>query len=180
MPTKVPSYIANLVKPTQKAPPARRVWSIDLEGTWVPFFTATNVTKATEVPPEDLGVPLRLAKSKDGQVRFGQNGRPTLRVAPCLNDAITSVRENFIAGLLAFTGQVMKENVEGYKAEVKKYQAAGRPVIAAMQRDVDEAVAAYEAAQAAQGRARGAGHRHPPSLRTSPRTRRSVATPIVA
>ncbi|MFH1560784.1 MAG: hypothetical protein ABID84_05185, partial [Chloroflexota bacterium] len=62
----------------------------------------------------------------------------------------TSVRENFIAGLHAFTGQVMKENKDGYQAEVKKYQAAGQPIIAAMQKDVDEAVVAYEAAQAAQ------------------------------
>ncbi len=150
MTVKVPSYIANLVKPTQKAPPARRVWSVDLEGTWVPFFTATNVTKATEVPPEDLGAPLRLAKAKDGQVRFGQNGRPTLRVAPGLNDGITSVRENFIAGLHAFTGQVMKENKDGYKAEVQKAQRAGEPILVAMQKDVAEAVAAYEAAQTAQ------------------------------
>ena len=48
------------------------------------------------------------------------------------------------------TTQVMKENKDGYKAEVQKAQRAGEPIIVVMQKDVAEAVAAYEAAQAAQ------------------------------
>jgi len=150
---KTPKDIAALVKPTHKAPAARRVWSVDLDNTWIPFFMATNVTGATELPSEDLGAPLRLAKAKDGSVRFGTNGRPTLRVAPGLNDAITDVRVNFIAGLQTFTDSVIKDDKDGYQAQVRNAQKAGQPIIAAMQHDVDEAVMAYTAARLAQASA---------------------------
>ncbi len=149
MATKTPAYIQSLVKPSQQSGPSRRVWSVDLESVWVPFFTATNVTGATTVPSEDLGAPLRLNKARDGQVRFGSNGRPQLRVAPKLNEAITDVRSNFIASLVNFTGQVIKDNKDGYAAEVGKAQKAAAPIHALMQKDVDEAIAAYEAAEAA-------------------------------
>lgn len=135
---KVPTYIQSLVKSAPKAQAARKVWSVDLEATWVPFFTATNVSGATSIPSEDLGAPLRLAKTKDGQVRFSQNGRPTLRVAPALNEQIGSVRNNFIATLQSYTGQVIKANAEGYKAEVVKAQRAAQPLMAAMAHDLEQ------------------------------------------
>ena len=40
--TQTPSYIKNLLKPTATKATSRKVWSIDLESTWIPFFTATN------------------------------------------------------------------------------------------------------------------------------------------
>ena len=142
---RTPAYIQTLLKQTPKPQAARKVWSVDLENVWVPFFIATNVAGATSIPSEDLGAPLRLAKTKDGQVRFSQNGRPSLRVAPQLNDAITGVRENFISTLVGYTGQVMKANAEGYKAEVEKGQKAAAPLMAAMAHDLSEATKAMDA-----------------------------------
>ncbi|MBI4201198.1 MAG: hypothetical protein HY531_02785 [Chloroflexi bacterium] len=142
---KTPAYIQTLLKQTPKPQAARKVWSVDLENVWVPFFTATNASGATSIPSEDLGAPLRLAKTRDGLVRFSQNGRPTLRVAPALNDQIGSVRENFIATLVGYTGQVIKANAEGYKAEVEKAHKAAAPIVAAMAHDLTEATRAMDA-----------------------------------
>ena len=57
---EIPSYIAALLQPQPSKPTGRKVWSIDLETVWLPFLTATNVTKATTIPSEALGAPLRL------------------------------------------------------------------------------------------------------------------------
>ncbi|MDP3062489.1 MAG: hypothetical protein Q8O40_04650 [Chloroflexota bacterium] len=43
---EIPSYIAALLQPQPSKPTGRKVWSIDLETVWLPFLTATNVTKA--------------------------------------------------------------------------------------------------------------------------------------
>ncbi len=153
---RIPAYIQTLLKPTSKPQAARKVWSVDLENVWVPFFTAANVAGGASIPSEDLGAPLRLAKTKDGQVRFGQNGRPSLRVAPALNDAITGVRENFIATLQGYTGQVIKANAEGYKAEVEKGQKAAAPLMAAMAHDLSEATKAMDAVAQAEAIVEGA------------------------
>ena len=37
-----PNYIKSLLAPNTKKPQGRKVWSIDLETVWLPFFTATN------------------------------------------------------------------------------------------------------------------------------------------
>jgi hypothetical protein len=39
---ETPNYIKSLVMPNGKKPAGRRVWSIDLETVWLPFFYATN------------------------------------------------------------------------------------------------------------------------------------------
>jgi hypothetical protein len=40
---EIPNYIAALLQPQTQKPTGRKVWSIDLETVWLPFFHATNV-----------------------------------------------------------------------------------------------------------------------------------------
>ena len=76
-----PSYIKSLLIPSIRKPQGRRVWSIDLEQVWLPFFTATNTQGDTAIPSASLGCPLRLGYDKTGAVRFTQAGRPVVRIA---------------------------------------------------------------------------------------------------
>ncbi len=138
---KTPSYVKSLLQHSNgKKGPSRKVWSIDLESTWVPFFTATNVMEETAVPSEDLGAPLRLVKAKDGSVKFTQSGRPSMRIAPVLNGHIRMVRENFAAGLQSYTGNVQKDRPDDYKAEVEKAQKAAAPIYEAQEKAIQEAI----------------------------------------
>ena len=141
-----PDYIKALLVPPTSGGTSRRAWSIDVESTWVPFFTATNVMGETTLPDEVLGAPIRLAKSPDGDVRFTKTGRPIMRVAPELNSQIAIVRENFVAGLQAYTGSVMEERPDAYGSQVAAQQAVGNPL---QEQDGSDVVAAMEAAKAA-------------------------------
>ena len=76
MSTKTPQYIKALLKPNGTKPAGRRVWSIDLESVWLPFFTATNTMGDTALAAESLGAPLRLAYDPDGTPKFSKSGRP--------------------------------------------------------------------------------------------------------
>ena len=145
---EIPNYIAALLQPQAGKTTGRKVWSIDLETVWLPFFTATNVVKATTIPADVLGAPLRLAYEKDGSVRFSPTGRPVIRVAKELSDQVKVVRENFIANLQSFTGQVVKKEKDAYVAQLKASQAAGAPIVARDQASLDEALAAIEAEKA--------------------------------
>ena len=73
-----PNYIKSLLIANTKKPQGRKVWSIDLETVWIPFFTATNVEGNTEITPYVLGNPLRLQYDKSGAVRFSQSGKPVM------------------------------------------------------------------------------------------------------
>ena len=89
-------FISALVSPGPGSTSGKKSWSIDVESVWVPFFTATNAMKDTEVSPETLGAPIRLGTQKDGSVRFTQTGRPSMRIAPELSTQIrVVVREAF-------------------------------------------------------------------------------------
>src|SRR4030042_788778 len=68
---ETPNYIKSLVTPTTKQPQGRKVWSIDLQQVWLPFFTAN---------------------------------------------------------LLNYTGSVMRDNAEGYKAQIETARKAGEPI----------------------------------------------------
>ncbi len=125
------TYIKALVTPkAQKAGTSRRVWSIDLETVWLPFFTATNTMGDTAIPHDALGAPLRLGYNKDGTVKFSLSGKPVIRVAKDLSDTVRMVRDNFTAGLMAYANGVITENPEAYKAEIAKSYEAGKPITA--------------------------------------------------
>ncbi len=123
-----PSYIKSLLVPTAKQPQGRKVWSIDLQQVWLPFFTATNTQGDTAIPNEAIGCPLRLGYDKTGAVRFSQAGRPVIKVAKELGDSIRLVRDNFTANLLNYAGSVIRDNSDGYKAQVQLAIKAGEPI----------------------------------------------------
>ena len=138
---ETPSYIKNLLMPNGKKPAGRKVWSIDLETVWLPFFMATNTVGDTHLPPDALGAPLRLAYNPDGSVRFSKSGRPITKVAKDLADTVRMVRENFSAGLQSYAQQVITENPDGYKAQVEVAREAGEPIIANDRANLDKAIA---------------------------------------
>ena len=125
---ETPNYIKSLLTPNTKQPQGRKVWSIDLQQVWLPFFTATNTMGDTAIPSEAIGCPLRLGYDKAGQVRFSQAGRPVIRVAKEIADNVRLVRDNFTANLLNYAGSVMRDNAEGYKAQVEIAKKAGEPI----------------------------------------------------
>ncbi len=147
---QTPSYIIALLAPNGKKNASRKVWSIDLEYVWLPFFTATNVQGDTAIPQEAIGAPLRLAKAKDGSVKFSTSGRPVLKVAGELSSQIRIAREAFTAGLVDFAGAVQKNNPDEYAAEVAACQKAGEPIAKHIQSDVEAAVALRVAEQMAE------------------------------
>ena len=143
---ETPNYIKALVKPTSNGKAkARRVWSIDLETVWLPFFTATNTAGDTAIPIEALGAPLRLATNPDGAVRFSKQGRPVIKVAKDISDNIRLVRENFVSGLQSYASTVAKENHEAYVAMVKKAVEAGKPLIDHDNAKLEKAIAIMQA-----------------------------------
>ena len=124
------TYIKALVTPQAKqGSNSRKVWSIDLETVWLPFFTATNTMGDTSLPSEALGAPLRLGYNKDGTVKFSNAGKPVIRVAKELSDSVKMVRENFVAGLQAYANGVATENPDGFKAQIAKSVEAGMPIL---------------------------------------------------
>ena len=135
-----PQYIKTLLHPNGSKPRGRKVWSVDMETVWLPFFTASNVTGDTHIPNEALGAPLRLAYELDGSVKFSNSGRPVIRVAKELQDNIKLVRENFVAGLTAFTQSVIDQQTEDYKAQVETSQQAGMPIVERDRQSLDSAL----------------------------------------
>ncbi len=143
-----PIYIKSLLTPTTKRPQGRKVWSIDLQTVWLPFFTATNAMQDTAIPSDALGCPLRLGYDKAGAVRFTQAGRPVVRVAKELSDSVRLVRDNFTANLISYAGEVMRDNTEAYKAQVTSAQKAGMPIYQHDKNELDKAIKAIAVAQA--------------------------------
>ena len=175
----VPDYVKNLTKPNDGGnPPVKRAWSIDVQNVWVPFFTATNVTGQTEVPSEDLGAPVRLAKGRDGSIRFSQNGRPSTRIAPELNKHIKMVQANFIGGLVSYTGQVMEQHEDEYRAEVAKGYEAAKPIHAAEEQELQQAIAEMEKAAQAEAAEHGESVNPPtPESEQAPTSRQRRTQP---
>ena len=136
-----PNYIKSLLLPNGKKPTGRRVWSLDLESIWLPFFTATNLQSDTAIPLDALGAPLRLAYAQDGSVKFSKSGRPVIRVAKPIADSVKLVRENFAANLVAYAEGVAQDNPKGYDAFHKKAIKAGQPIATADRANLDRAIA---------------------------------------
>ena len=153
---ETPNYIKSLLMPNGRKPAGRKVWSIDLETVWLPFFTATNTVGDTHLPADALGAPLRLAYDADGSVKFSKTGRPITKVAKDLADTVRMVRENFSAGLQSYANQVITDNPDGYKEQVEMATEAGQPIIARDRANLDKAIAKAmeEALSEAEGKAK--------------------------
>ena len=136
-----PSYIKALLMPNGRKPAGRKVWSIDLETVWLPFFTATNAMGDTKIAHDALGAPLRLAYEGDGSVKFSKTGRPVLKVAKDLSDQIRLVRENFAAGLISYANGVIADNTDAYKAQVELARKAGEPIAKKDKANLEQALA---------------------------------------
>jgi len=136
-----PNYIKALLRPNGSKPKGRKVWSIDLEAVWLPFFTATNTMGETAIADDALGAPLRLAYGADGAVKFGKTGKPVIKVAKEVADSVKLVRENFVAGLLAYAHEVVTENPDGYKAQIEASMNAGKPIMERDRQALDTAIA---------------------------------------
>lgn len=126
---ETPSYIKALLTPNGAKPAGRKVWSIDLETVWLPFFTATNVMGDTAIEHEALGAPLRMAYDADGSVKFSKTGRPVVKVVKAIADSVRMVRENFVAGLMAYTHTIATENPDGYQSHIMASIEAGTPIV---------------------------------------------------
>ncbi|MBA7467587.1 hypothetical protein ES705_20068 [subsurface metagenome] len=135
-----PQYIKNLLLPSPKSPRGRRVWSIDLETTWLPFFMATNTMGDTAIPADALGSPIRLAYDKDGSVRFSKSGRPVSRVAKPISESVTLIRQNFVANLEQYAEQVATDRQEDYAKQIEQATIAGKPIIAHDKVELDKAI----------------------------------------
>ena len=137
---ETPNYIKSLLLPSTKSPTGRRVWSIDLETTWLPFFTATNTMGDTAIPADALGCPIRLAFDRDGSVKFSKTGRPVSRVAKPISNSVTLIRQNFVAHLQQYAEQVATDRQKDYAKQVEMATIAGKPLIAHDKVELDKAV----------------------------------------
>ena len=142
---ETPSYIKALLAPNGGKQRGRRIWSIELESVLLPFFTASNVNGDTAIPAEALGAPLRLAFAKDGSPKFTANGKPQLKVAKELSDEVRLMRENLVAGLMAYTRTVANENPKGYRAQIDTNRKAGEPIIQKDEKALSDYLALLEA-----------------------------------
>jgi len=135
-----PNYIKSLLLPNAKSPTGRRVWSIDLETVWLPFFTATNTMGDTAIPLDALGSPIRLAYDKDGSVKFSKSGRVVSRVVKPIADSVTLIRQNFVANLQQYSEQVATDRQEDYAKVIEQASIAGKPIIALDKIQLDKAI----------------------------------------
>jgi len=137
---ETPNYIKSLLMPNGRRPAGRKVWSIDLELIWLPFFTATNVMGDTRIPHEALGAPLRLAYDADGSVKFSKTGRPITKVAKDLSDTIRMVRDNFTATLLSYANGVIAKRANDYKGMIELANKAGEPIVTRDKANLEQAL----------------------------------------
>ena len=143
-----PQYIKSLLTPNTKKPAGRKVWSIDLETVWLPFFTATNTMGDSAIPHDALGCPMRLAYDKSGAVRFSASGKPVIRVAKELSDNVRMVRDNFQANLVSYAGEVMTQHSEEYSQQVELAVKAGQPIALKDSQELTKAIEAIREAEA--------------------------------
>ncbi|MBA7674990.1 hypothetical protein ES703_83218 [subsurface metagenome] len=139
---ETPSYIKQLLQPNGNKRQGRRVWSIDLETVWLPFFHATNVMGDTAIPVEALGSPIRLSYDRDGAVKFSKSGRPVTKVVKEIAQTVTLVRENMVANLQDFTHQVAEGKASQYKTSVTTALKAGKPILERDRAELDKAIKA--------------------------------------
>ncbi len=138
---ETPQYIKSLLIPNGNKPRGRRVWGIDLETVWLPFFTSTNIMGDTALPADALGAPLRLAYNADGSVKFSKSGRPVTKVVKDIADNVRLVKDNFTATLLAYADGVITQNPDTYKALIEEAHKAGEPIINRDKQNLEQAIA---------------------------------------
>lgn len=138
---QTPDYLKALLVPTPKRQAGKRIWSLDLESVWLPFFTATNAMAETNVAHDAIGAPVRLALAGDGSIKFGKSGMPMTRVAKELGEAVRMARENFAAGLQNHAAEVLANYPDQYREQLRLAHEAGAPIIAKDKARLEEEIA---------------------------------------
>ena len=121
--------IHTLMKPSPYKVKDRSVWSLPLNGLWIPFFTATNATGESHIDSGALGCPMRLSVDKDGVPKLKDDGSARYQVDKDISNAAKMVKGNFAFGLMSFTETVKKTHAEQYKAQVEAAQTEGAKVL---------------------------------------------------
>ena len=121
--------IHTLMKPSPNKAKDRSVWSLPLNGLWIPFFTATNATGESHINSGALGCPMRLAVDKAGVPKLKDDGSARYTVDKEISNAVKMVKDNFAFGLMSFTETVKKTHAEQYKAQVEAAQTEGAKVL---------------------------------------------------
>ena len=93
---------------------------------------------------------MRLAYDKAGAVRFSQNGKPVIRVAKEVSDSVKMVRDNFVANLMQYSGEVMTNHADEYSNQLAQAERLGKPIA---QHDTAELTKALEAIAEAEAEA---------------------------
>ena len=142
-------YIKSLLKPLGKSQSERKAWALGVDTFWKPVLTCANMEGTTSIPKDVLGQPLRLSKDSEGQVRFGKDGTPSLKLHKEFAGAVNTMRENFAASVLAEAKAKIASDPKAYGAYATECQQAGLPIRASMVNDVQATlnlIAAQEAA----------------------------------
>ncbi len=126
----VPSFVTALAIKPAKREGKRNVWSIDLQDTWIPAFTAMNANGAASISPSALGHPLNLVLEADGAPRY-RNGVPVLRVAHEIRDAITQIKAQMVSEMAHYVANTIKDNGPAFSAQIALNHKAGGEVRAA-------------------------------------------------
>ena len=171
---ETPQYIKALLVPNGHKPKGRKVWSVDLETVWLPFFTSTNVMGKTAIPSDSLGAPLRLAYDIDGSVKFSKTGRPVVKVARELSDNIRLVRENFTASLTSYASSVIADNPDGYKTQVELARKAGEPIVSKDNGKLQQAIAKKVEAELAEAKANELANAQAQTPKETPKPKEKV------
>jgi hypothetical protein len=122
--------VVEMVKGTGKKQAEKRVWSIPLESTLLPFFTATNAQGITQIDRDAIGSPLRVAKKEDGTPRISKAGKLTIQVAKPIRDQVGKMRDSYIASINQYVTGYIASNKETFQKEASACVDAGRPVTA--------------------------------------------------
>ena len=138
---ETPDSIKYLLAPNGNKPTGKRIWSLDLETIWLPFFTASNLQGGMAIPLEALGAPLRLGYDQDGSVKFSKAGKPVIKVAKPIADSVQMMRANFAAHLIGHAASVAQDNPKGFEALQRRAIKAGQPIITADKANLDKAIA---------------------------------------
>lgn len=128
--------IHSLVK---SAPPKlkdKNLKGMPLNGLWIPFFTATNVARETNLSAGALGAPMQLVRTKAGAIKLKevQDADGKTHVEPVyapnreVRTAATAVMDNFAFGLQTYAATIQKTRPEEWKAQVEAAQKAGEEI----------------------------------------------------
>jgi len=151
---ETPQYIKSLLIRNGKKSGGRKVWSIDLETIWLPFFYAAKIMGESTISPEALGAPIRLQYDADGAVKFSRTGRPLTKVVKEISDEVRLVRDNFTASLVSYANGVISENPDRYKELIEEAKKAGEPIVMRDKVNLDQALAQMRERELAEAHAK--------------------------